>query len=196
MGQLPHFPRGAQALDDGDAEGQSVPAAASRSCAALLPWPRAAATADTVVPLGLAVRSCAAVLSWSSAALSALVCACHLPRASFTSFVRAALTLWMSELISVAAPADAQQVIAILPGGEIKRLAWNAITQRWEARFDIPTYATEGAYVITIIVVRKEGTRQMLTMRYHVDLTPPRGAGRVQVVGGAAQTTIAIASSP
>jgi len=81
-----------------------VPAAASRSCAALLTWPRAAATADTVLPPGLAVRSCAAVLSWSSAALSALVCVCHLPRASFTSFVRAALTLWMSEVISVAAP--------------------------------------------------------------------------------------------
>src|SRR5262249_49484289 len=100
----PSFPCRAQALADGDAEGQSVPAAASRSCAALLTWPRAAATADTVLPLGLAVRSCAAVLSWSSAALSALVCVCHLPCASFTSFVRAALAFWMSEVISVAAP--------------------------------------------------------------------------------------------
>jgi len=85
-------------------------------------------------------------------------------------------------LISVDAPADTMQVIAILPGGEVKRLVLNTVRQKWEARFDIPTYAAEGAYAITVILVRKDGTRQNLTMNYHVDITPPQGTGKARAV--------------
>lgn len=85
-------------------------------------------------------------------------------------------------LIHVEAPADAQQVVALLPGGEIKRLVFNAVRRRWEARFDIPAYAREGEYVITIIIVLKDGTRRLVRLAYHVDLTPPTGAGSAQFV--------------
>ena len=85
-------------------------------------------------------------------------------------------------LISAEAPADAQQVIALLPSGEVRPLAYNREKQRWEARFDIPVHAPEGEYVITIIVVLSDGTRNVLTMRYRVDLTPPTGAGEARVV--------------
>ncbi len=88
-------------------------------------------------------------------------------------------------LIQVEAPPDALQVVAVLPGGEIKRLMWNAAAGRWEARFDIPTYAQEGTYVITVIIVDRNGTRRTLTLRYHVDVTPPTGVGRAQAAGGA-----------
>src|SRR5689334_9489066 len=101
----PSFPRRGQALEDGDAEGHSLPAAASRSCAAFLTWPRAPVTADTELTPGLALRLPTAVWSVASAALSALVCSCHRPCASVTSFVRAALTFWRSEVISSAMPA-------------------------------------------------------------------------------------------
>lgn len=67
----------AQALDDGDAEGQSVFTAASRFCAAVLTWPRAVTTPVTVLTPGLAPRLLTAVLSVSRAALSALVCVCN-----------------------------------------------------------------------------------------------------------------------
>jgi hypothetical protein len=91
-------------------------------------------------------------------------------------------------LISVEAPADAEQVVALLPPGEVKPLTFNLDKQRWEARFDIPAYAAEGEYVITVIIVLQDGTRKVLTLRYRVDLTPPTGAGQAQVVTAAEPT--------
>jgi hypothetical protein len=85
-------------------------------------------------------------------------------------------------LIRVEAPADAQQVVAVMPDGEVKPLEYNATTGCWEARFDIPTYATEGDYVITIIIVPQNGMRQTLVMHYQVDLTSPKAAGKVETV--------------
>ena len=90
---------------------------------------------------------------------------------------------WGDPLIAVDAPADAQRVVAILPTGEVKQLVYNADRQRWEARFDVPTYAAEGEYVIRLIIVLRDGVRQRLTMRYHVDLTPPTGRGLAAMVG-------------
>ncbi|HOS43856.1 MAG TPA: VIT domain-containing protein, partial [Armatimonadota bacterium] len=78
-------------------------------------------------------------------------------------------------LITVDAPADAQQVLAVLPNGEVKPLRYNAERGRWEARFDVPAYAKSGAYEITILVVLTDGTRKTLTWRYTVDVTPPAG---------------------
>jgi hypothetical protein len=61
---------------------------------------------------------------------------------------------------------------------------WNVDAKRWEARFDIPTYASEGTYHITVVIVGKDGTRRTLTLRYHVDVTPPTGRGSVQATAG------------
>jgi len=105
MGQPPHLYRLAQALGDEDAAGQSVFTAARRFCAAVLTWPREDTTPDTVLTPGLVPRLLTDVLSVSSAELSALVCACHWPCASFTSFVRAALTSLMLAVIWLTAPA-------------------------------------------------------------------------------------------
>jgi hypothetical protein len=82
------------------------------------------------------------------------------------------LTVRMGDpLIAVRAPADCRQVIAVLPSGEIKTLLFNLQSKQWEARFDVPAYASEGAYAITIVVVSKNGARQRLTMSFRVDLT-------------------------
>jgi hypothetical protein len=88
-------------------------------------------------------------------------------------------------LIAVDAPADSSRVIAIMPDGEVKPLIYNADRKRWEARFDIPTYAAEGEYVISVVVVRADGTRQVLAIRYRVDLTAPAGRGMaLRIEGG------------
>jgi Ca-activated chloride channel family protein len=79
-------------------------------------------------------------------------------------------------LILVKAPADAAQVIAILPGGEIKRLHF--VDGQWQARFDIPTYASEGDYVIQVIIVNQNGARRTLALHYTVDSTPTTAKGR------------------
>ena len=87
-------------------------------------------------------------------------------------------------LLTVEAPADALQVIALMPGGDIKRLVYNPAQPAWEARFDIPTYTAEGDYAVTVIVVHKDGTRSRLTLHYQVDLTAPTGKGQAQTIGG------------
>src|SRR6516162_2575706 len=77
-----------QALDDGDAEGQSVFTAARSFCPAVLTSPRADTTPDTELTPGLARRLPAAVLSVFSALLSALVWAWNRPWALVTSVAR------------------------------------------------------------------------------------------------------------
>jgi len=91
-------------------------------------------------------------------------------------------------LISVDAPADARQVIALLPNGEIKVLEYDPVKRRWEGRFDIPTYAAEGDYVVTVIVVLPDGTRKVLTLRYRVDTTPPGGTVKAELASGAGKS--------
>ena len=80
-------------------------------------------------------------------------------------------------LIQVEAPENAQQVIAIFPDGTIKKMTWNADAQKWETRFDVPTYAAEGQYSVQVAVVLTDGTRHNLTFRFSVDITAPTGKG-------------------
>lgn len=89
-------------------------------------------------------------------------------------------------LILVEAPADALQVVAILPDGSVKQLVFDAQSKRWEARFDVPTYALEGVFEITVVIVAKDGTRRLMKLHYNVDVTAPRGealAQRAKVAG-------------
>ncbi|HEX8551836.1 MAG TPA: VIT domain-containing protein [Abditibacteriaceae bacterium] len=83
-------------------------------------------------------------------------------------------------LISIDAPADALQVVAILPNGEIKQLVYDAVRKRWEARFDVPTYATEGDYKIEIVIVDAAGARRRFFLTYQVDMSSPRGEALAQ----------------
>lgn len=85
-------------------------------------------------------------------------------------------------LIAVEAPADARQVVAVMPDGTVMPLKYDAKRGRWEARFNVPAYAREGDYVITVIVTLKDGTQEVLKMRYTVDLTPPAGTAQARMV--------------
>lgn len=84
-------------------------------------------------------------------------------------------------LLSIEAPMDARQVVALMPNGDIKKLVFNPATRKWEARFDIPTHQNEGDYQITVIIVAHDGARKQLKLSYHVDLTGPKGSARAQV---------------
>ena len=85
-------------------------------------------------------------------------------------------------LLLVTAPRDAQQVIAILPNGDIKRLVWNEQSGRWEARFDIPMGTPEGDFAVTVVIVDKVGARHHLTLNFRVDVSAPNGQGSAQIV--------------
>lgn len=87
-------------------------------------------------------------------------------------------------LILADAPADARQVVALMPGGEVKRLMYNPANRRWEARFDVPADAAEGDYPVIVIAVLPDNSRQTQTLHYGVRLTPPTGAARAAWVTG------------
>jgi hypothetical protein len=87
--------------------------------------------------------------------------------------------------ILVDAPANAREVLAQMPNGEIKELAYNPIKKRWEGKFDVPAYATEREYTIRITIMLSDGTLQHSSMRYTVDLTPPKGTGKAVITSGA-----------
>lgn len=91
-------------------------------------------------------------------------------------------------LVSVAAPANARTVVARMPDGQTLPLMWNAEAGRWQARFDVPTYASEGAYVVVVVIVLRDGTRQTQEFRYNVDVTLPQGAASVETMESAAGT--------
>ena len=96
-------------------------------------------------------------------------------------------------LIISNAPKTAKSVIAIMPSGEIKRLDWNALSKRWEARFDIPDGVDDGRYEIRIVAVLADGSRSTESMTYTVDNTPPTGISSVQRQG--LQVTLEIETS-
>jgi len=76
-------------------------------------------------------------------------------------------------LIQVNAPENARSVVAIFPDGQVKPLEWNNASQQWEARFDIPTYFSEGTYAVQIVVVGAQGERQKIAVRFSVQLSSP-----------------------
>lgn len=68
--------------------------------------------------------------------------------------------------ISVKAPADAKQVVAVFPDGSVKDLVWNDAKRLWDGRFDIPLDTPEGEYKVTIIVVHADGARSRFVLTY------------------------------
>lgn len=79
-------------------------------------------------------------------------------------------------LISIKAPSGTRSVLAILPDGTPLPLTLNPLTQRFEARFDIPTYAPDGPYAVQIVMTRGDGRRQKLSLLYRVDTQAPKGS--------------------
>lgn len=75
--------------------------------------------------------------------------------------------------IAVKAPADAQQVVAVFPTGDVKNLVFNGGKGLWDGRFDIPFGTPEGEYRVSVIVVHKDGHRSQFVLVYQNRLTGP-----------------------
>ncbi|RYG67871.1 hypothetical protein EON80_12740, partial [bacterium] len=87
-------------------------------------------------------------------------------------------------LISVLAPADCRQVLALMPDGTILPLRFDALKNAWEARFDVPAGAEEGDYRVQIVIVAPDGTRKRLVMNFAVDMLAPTGAASLRAANG------------
>ncbi|MES2463158.1 MAG: hypothetical protein V4671_21450, partial [Armatimonadota bacterium] len=77
------------------------------------------------------------------------------------------------------APADTRLLVAVLPDGTTIPLVRDAKTGAWEAHFDIPLGATEGAYDVRIILVRANGQRRTMILHYRVDTTGALAVGGI-----------------
>lgn len=81
--------------------------------------------------------------------------------------------------IYVEAPASARSVVAVMPDGQVKTLAFNPAQKRWEGNYDVPVGTRDGDYEIQIIIVGANGSRTRRAMPFRVDTTAPRGKSRV-----------------
>lgn len=88
--------------------------------------------------------------------------------------------------IYVTAPADARQVVAIMPDGKIKTLDYNQNQKRWEGNYDVPVGTSDGDYKIQILVVNANGSRNRYAMPFRVDTKAPSGKGEVLLAPRAA----------
>ncbi|MCO5297822.1 MAG: VIT and VWA domain-containing protein [Fimbriimonadaceae bacterium] len=76
-------------------------------------------------------------------------------------------------LLSIDAPQNARQVVAVFPEGDVKPLEWNATARRWEVRFDIPASFADGSYTVTVYIVEADGTRRVVKMPFEVSTVAP-----------------------
>jgi len=86
-------------------------------------------------------------------------------------------------LLRVMAPENSRQVVAQMPDGELKPLAWNALSRAWEASFDIPTYAPDGDYQVSVAIVHADGVRSKVTLRFRVANQAPHAKAAMREDG-------------
>ena len=82
--------------------------------------------------------------------------------------------------IYVQAPADAREVVAVMPDGQVKTLDYNAAQKRWEGNYDVPVGTRDGDYRIHIVAVFADGSRHVHDQAFRVDTHAPTGRGVVQ----------------
>lgn len=81
--------------------------------------------------------------------------------------------------IYVSAPANAKNVVAVMPNGQVKTLDYNAGAKRWEGNYDVPTTTADGLYTIQIVIVNADNSRRRYGIQFRVDTAAPRGTGLV-----------------
>jgi Ca-activated chloride channel family protein len=93
-------------------------------------------------------------------------------------------------LLTVDAPRNAKSVIAVFPGGDLKPLAWNTKTEKWEVRFDIPATFKEGTYKVEVFVLDQNGLRKRIVVPFDVSMTAPELKPSAEMVSGAWRVAI------
>ncbi len=76
-------------------------------------------------------------------------------------------------LLTVEAPAGAQQVMAVFPWGQLARMRWDKERERWYHRFLVPRGVEDGVAHIDILVVLPDGTVERTQEGLVIDSTAP-----------------------
>ena len=76
-------------------------------------------------------------------------------------------------LLTVEAPRDAQQVMAVFPWGELVRMRWDEVRERWYHRFLVPRGVEDGVVHIDILIVLPDGSVERTREELIIDSTAP-----------------------
>jgi len=76
-------------------------------------------------------------------------------------------------LLTVDAPQDAREVLAIMPWGELVRLRWDDIRERWYHRFLVPRGVEDGECAIDVIAILQNGQVERSEVKLFIDSTEP-----------------------
>jgi len=106
-------------------------------------------------------------------------------------------------LLTVSAPRDARQVTAYFPFGLVKDLRWDERTEKWVVRFLVPVDVPDGDYEAQVLVVKRDGTVELVKASYVIDSRCPDfdidligSRIRVRVSEPARKVTVALAADP
>lgn len=96
-------------------------------------------------------------------------------------------------VLSVRAPANAQQVTAYFPFGLVEDLEWDADKEMWTTRFLVPKGVSDGDYDVQIVVVDSRGAVKMSTVPYTIDSEAPDFELQTEVTPDGVRLTVAVA---
>ena len=74
-------------------------------------------------------------------------------------------------VISVRAPQNARQVMAVFPFGLRLDLTWDPMTERWISRFLVPKDVKDGVYRVEILIELRDGSFEQTQVSYTIDST-------------------------
>ena len=76
-------------------------------------------------------------------------------------------------LLTIEAPADAEEVIALFPWGPVVEMEWDELRQRWYHRFLVPREIEDGEYLIRAFITMPDGTTEIWTELLVIDSEAP-----------------------
>jgi len=76
-------------------------------------------------------------------------------------------------LLTIDAPAEAEEVIAIFPWGPVVELEWDSHRQRWFHRFLVPREIEDGEYTIRAFITMPDGTTEVWSELLVIDSLAP-----------------------
>jgi Ca-activated chloride channel homolog len=110
-------------------------------------------------------------------------------------------------ILRVQAPADAQQVTAYFPFGQVTDLEYHPGSESWRTRFLVPNHVPDGDYAVRVLVVGADGQARMIDVPYTIESDAPdmeveaevtgrEVRVRVAAPGGIRLATVALVSDP
>ena len=76
-------------------------------------------------------------------------------------------------LLTIEAPREAEEVIAILPWGPVVQLEWDELRERWYHRFLVPRDVPDGAYQTRAFVTMPDGSTEVWVEELVIDGSAP-----------------------